>query len=169
MPTETSAYLALLLQAVEACATLAFALSGLLEAARKRLDAVGVCLVAGFTAFVSTLTARFAGVDVPCAVTRSQFRPSSVAAVTFEMPSRQVFLHQLVGRSGLLNAIALNSGLFNASRVLGPALAGFCLAWLGESACFALNGLSYLGAIAALLAIRQAPVVLRTRWTGRPS
>lgn len=75
--------------------------------------------------------------------------------VTFEMPSRQVFLHQLVGKSGLLNAIALNSGLFNASRVIGPALAGLCLAWLGESACFALNGLSYLGAIAALLAIRH--------------
>ena len=51
MPAEPSAYLALLLQAVEACATLAFALSGLLEAARKRLDAVGVCLVAGLTAF----------------------------------------------------------------------------------------------------------------------
>ena len=51
MPTEPSAYLALLLQAIEACATLAFALSGLLEAARKRLDAVGVCLVAGLTAF----------------------------------------------------------------------------------------------------------------------
>ena len=51
MPTEPSAYLALLLQAIEACATLAFALSGLLEAARKRLDVVGVCLVAGLTAF----------------------------------------------------------------------------------------------------------------------
>ncbi len=51
MPAEPPAYLSLLLQAIEACATLAFALSGLLEAARKRLDAVGVCLVAGLTAF----------------------------------------------------------------------------------------------------------------------
>ena len=51
MPAEPPAYLSLLLQAIEACATLAFALSGLLEAARKRLDVVGVCLVAGLTAF----------------------------------------------------------------------------------------------------------------------
>jgi MFS family permease len=74
--------------------------------------------------------------------------------VTFEMPSRQVFLYALVGRSALMNAIALNSGLFNASRVLGPALAGLCLARLGRTACFTLNGVSYLAAIAALLTIR---------------
>jgi MFS family permease len=73
--------------------------------------------------------------------------------LTFEMPSRQVFLYELVGRSSLMNAIALNSGLFNASRVLGPALAGFCLAHLGQTACFGLNGASYLAAIAALLSI----------------
>jgi MFS family permease len=74
--------------------------------------------------------------------------------VTFEMPSRQVFLYDLLGRPALINAIALNTGLFNASRVLGPALAGVCLSWLGETACFALNGASYLAAIAALVSIR---------------
>lgn len=74
--------------------------------------------------------------------------------VTFEMPSRQVFLLELVGRKSLMNAIALNSGLFNASRVIGPALAGLCLARFGRTACFALNGASYLAAIAALLSIR---------------
>src|SRR5207237_3999437 len=74
--------------------------------------------------------------------------------VTFEMPSRQVYLYELVGRSSLMNAIALNSGLFNASRVLGPALAGFCLAQFGRTAPFVLNGASYLAAIAALLTIR---------------
>ncbi|MDX2035953.1 MAG: MFS transporter [Isosphaeraceae bacterium] len=92
--------------------------------------------------------------------------------VTFEMPSRQVLLHRLVGREGLLNAIALNSGLFNASRVVGPALAGICLARLGEPACFALNGASYLAAIAALLAIRRiddpSDVSLESRG-GRPA
>ena len=77
--------------------------------------------------------------------------------VTFEMPSRQVFLYDLVGRSALMNAIALNSGLFNASRVLGPALAGLCLARFGTTAPFVLNGVSYLAAIAALLTIRVAP------------
>ncbi len=75
--------------------------------------------------------------------------------VTFEMPSRQVFLYDLVGKGSLMNAIALNSGLFNASKVVGPALAGQCLALLGRTACFVLNGLSYLAAIAALLLIRR--------------
>ena len=74
--------------------------------------------------------------------------------VTFELPSRQVFFYELVGPDILSNAIALNSGLFNATRVLGPALAGVCLTILGATGCFALNGLSYLAAIAALLSIR---------------
>ena len=54
----------------------------------------------------------------------------------------------------LPNAIALNSGLFNATRVLGPALAGVCLTFLGATGCFALNGISYLAAIVALSSIR---------------
>lgn len=78
-------------------------------------------------------------------------------SVTFEMPSRQVFLYDLVGRESLMNAIALNSGMFNASRVVGPALAGLCLSRLGPMACFSLNGASYLAAIAALLSIRPRP------------
>jgi MFS family permease len=77
--------------------------------------------------------------------------------VTFEMPSRQVLLYDLVGRSSLMNAIALNSGLYNASRVLGPALAGLCLARFGRTSCFVLNGASYLAAIATLLSIRIPP------------
>ena len=75
--------------------------------------------------------------------------------VTFELPSRQVFFYELVGPDTLPNAIALNSGLFNATRVLGPALAGVCLSALGATACFALNGVSYLAAIAALFSIRR--------------
>jgi MFS family permease len=74
--------------------------------------------------------------------------------VTFELPSRQVFFFELVGAENLSNAIALNSGLFNATRVVGPALAGVSLSLLGSAGCFALNGLSYLAAIAAVLSIR---------------
>lgn len=74
--------------------------------------------------------------------------------VTFELPSRQVFFYELVGPEILSNAIALNSGLFNATRVLGPALAGVCLTALGATGCFALNGLSYAAAIAAIVSIR---------------
>jgi MFS family permease len=74
--------------------------------------------------------------------------------VTFELPSRQVFFYELVGPETLPNAIALTSGLFNATRVIGPALAGVGLAYLGAAGCFAANGLSYLAAIAAILSIR---------------
>ncbi len=77
--------------------------------------------------------------------------------VTFELPSRQVFFYELVGPENLSNAIALNSGLFNATRVLGPALAGVCLTLVGAAGCFALNGVSYLAAIVALLSIQLAP------------
>ena len=74
--------------------------------------------------------------------------------VTFELPSRQVFFYELVGPETLPNAIALSSGLFNSTRVIGPALAGICLTYLGATGCFALNGLSYVAAIAAVLSIR---------------
>lgn len=74
--------------------------------------------------------------------------------VTFELPSRQIFLYEIVGQKYLTNAIALSSGLFNATRVIGPALAGIGFAVLGASGCFALNAVSYLAAIASVLAIR---------------
>ena len=77
--------------------------------------------------------------------------------VTFELPSRQVLFFELVGPEILSNAIALNSGLFNATRVLGPALAGVCLSLFGATGCFALNGVSFMAAIAAVLSIRLAP------------
>jgi predicted MFS family arabinose efflux permease len=77
--------------------------------------------------------------------------------VTFELPSRQVLFYELVGPETLSNAIALNSGLFNATRVLGPALAGVCLSLFGATGCFALNGVSFMAAIAAILSIRLTP------------
>jgi MFS family permease len=77
--------------------------------------------------------------------------------VTFEMPSRQVLLYDLVGRDRLLNAIALNAGLFNASRVVGPALAGVCLAAFGPTVPFFLNAVSFLAAIGTLSMIPVTP------------
>jgi MFS family permease len=77
--------------------------------------------------------------------------------VTFELPSRQVFFFELVGPEILSNAIALHSGLFNATRVVGPALAGVCLSLFGATGCFALNTVSFMAAIAAVLSIRLAP------------
>ncbi len=80
--------------------------------------------------------------------------------VAFEVPSRQVFIYDLVGPENLTNAIALNSGLFNATRVLGPALAGVGISALGAAGCFTVNAFSHFAAIAAVIAIRPSP---RTR------
>lgn len=74
--------------------------------------------------------------------------------LTFEEPSRQVFQRNLVGRSEMGHAIALETGLFNVSRVLGPAVAGVALAALGKASPFAINGLSFLAALVVLLWIR---------------
>ena len=75
-------------------------------------------------------------------------------AVAFEIPIRQRFLQDLVGRDDLPNAIALNSLAFNGARLLGPSAAGFLLAAMGEAACFLVNAVSYVGVLAALVAIR---------------
>ena len=72
----------------------------------------------------------------------------------FDVPIRQAFLVQMVGKEDLPNAIALNSSIFNGARVVGPAIAGFAIAWLGEGWCFFLNGVSFLAVIVALLAMR---------------
>jgi MFS family permease len=76
--------------------------------------------------------------------------------LVFNNPSRQALMVQLVGRSELSNAIALNSSLNNATRVIGPAIAGLLIGGAGVGACFALNALSFIPVIWALLALRPA-------------
>jgi MFS family permease len=73
---------------------------------------------------------------------------------TFEMPARQSFLQDIVGREDLSSAIALNSALVNGARILGPALAGFIVAHFGEGVCFTINGVCYLAIIGGFLAMR---------------
>jgi predicted MFS family arabinose efflux permease len=70
------------------------------------------------------------------------------------VPARQSFLIEMVGRENLLNAIALNSSMFNGARVAGPAIAAALVAVVGEGWCFLLNGLSYLAVIAGLFMMR---------------
>ncbi len=74
----------------------------------------------------------------------------------FEIPVRQSLAIELAGREDLPNAIALNSMLFNATRMAGPALAGALIAAAGEGFCFLLDGFSYLAVIGMLLAVRLA-------------
>lgn len=74
-----------------------------------------------------------------------------------DMPARQAFLVEMVDhREDLPNAIALNSSMVNAARLLGPAVAGLIIAAVGEGYCFLIDGVSYLAVIASLLAMRVA-------------
>ena len=70
---------------------------------------------------------------------------------SFDIPTRQAFVVQMVGREDLTNAIALNSSLINGTRILGPAVAGVLVDVVGEGWCFFLNGVSYTAVIAGLL------------------
>ena len=69
----------------------------------------------------------------------------------FDIPGRQSFLVDMVGKEDLMNAIALNSSIFNVARFIGPAVAGILVAKIGEGWCFAVNAISYLAVIAGLL------------------
>jgi MFS family permease len=75
----------------------------------------------------------------------------------FDIPARQSFFIEMVGKKDLVNAIALNSSMFNAARVAGPAVAGVLVASIGEGWCFFVNGVSYLAVIAGLLLMRLPP------------
>src|SRR5271167_893969 len=72
----------------------------------------------------------------------------------FDVPIRQAFFVHMVGKEDLPNAIALNSSIFNGARVVGPAIAGFAILWIGEGWCFFLNGLSFIAVLIALLMMR---------------
>jgi MFS family permease len=69
----------------------------------------------------------------------------------FDAPSRQAFVVEMVGKEDLVNAVALNSTVFNAARVLGPSIAGILLAVVGPAVCFLINGLSYIAVLVGLL------------------
>jgi MFS family permease len=69
----------------------------------------------------------------------------------FDIPGRQSFLVDMVGKEDLMNAIALNSSMFNGARVIGPAVAGVLVARLGEGWCFFVNGVSYIAVIIGLM------------------
>jgi MFS family permease len=77
----------------------------------------------------------------------------------FDAPTRQSFVKEMVGGEDLLNAIALNSFVFNAARILGPAVAGILISLVGEAGCFLINGLTFLAVIAGLLLMRMQDLV----------
>jgi MFS family permease len=72
----------------------------------------------------------------------------------FDIPGRQAFLVDMVGKEDLMNAIALNSSMFNGARIIGPAIAGILVAKIGEGWCFFANGISYIAVIVGLMLMR---------------
>jgi MFS family permease len=70
---------------------------------------------------------------------------------SFDIPARQSFLVEMVGKDDLMNAIALNSSIFNGARVIGPGIAGLLVALLGEGWCFALNSVTYIAVVVSLM------------------
>ena len=75
--------------------------------------------------------------------------------LAFDAPGRQSLTFQMVGPRELPNAVALNTGLFNGSRVIGPAIAGLIIATAGTGVCFVINALSFLAVLAALASVRD--------------
>jgi len=72
-------------------------------------------------------------------------------AMAFDMPARQAFMVEMTSREHLMNAVSLNSAIVNGARVVGPAVAGFLMAYVGMTWCFLLNGFSFIAVIAGLL------------------
>jgi MFS family permease len=81
----------------------------------------------------------------------------------FDMTARQSFMVEMVGKEDLMNAIALNSSVYNSGRILGPAVAGILVAAIGEGWCFLVNAISFLAVIVGLLLMRLPPPPPRER------
>jgi MFS family permease len=77
----------------------------------------------------------------------------------FDMPIRQSFVMEMVGRRDIVNAVALNSGVFNGTRIVGPAIAGLLIAGVGLDWCFYINAVSYLAVVVGLLRMRTAELL----------
>jgi len=81
----------------------------------------------------------------------------------FDVPARQSFVIEMVGRQDLMNAIALNSSVYNAAAVIGPSVAGLIIGAVGVPLCFLANSVSYLAAVGALLMMKDLPSIVPER------
>jgi MFS family permease len=120
-----------------------------------RMDArrlvIGTQLAQTVTAAVLTWIA-FGGVAQPWMLYVIAFVNGTV--LVLDVPSRQQLTYRMVGRGALPNAIALNSSLFNASRIFGPSVAGVLLGFAGVGVCFLVNAISFLAVLLGLFAMR---------------
>lgn len=112
------------------------------------LVAQGLAMLQALALAVLTLT----GVVQPWHILSLALLLGIVQAI--ELPARHSFVASLVPRADLANAIGLNASLFHASRLVGPAIAGVLIVWIGEGWVFALNALTFVAVLVSLLAIR---------------
>jgi predicted MFS family arabinose efflux permease len=75
---------------------------------------------------------------------------------TIDMPARQTFIYELVGKEDIMNAVSLNSTIVNIAKIAGPAIAGVLILYLGIGYCFLINALSYVAVIAGIALIKYA-------------
>jgi MFS family permease len=118
----------------------------------KRMTVVGTQMVAGLLALTLGGLDFFHVVAV-WHIFVLAFLLGIVNAV--DMPTRQSFVVEMVGREDIANAVALNSAVFNGARIIGPAIAGILIGILGTALCFTLNGLSYGAVVVSLLMMRD--------------
>jgi len=117
--------------------------------------------------FMTQSAAALQATAIALVVTTGIVRPWLVLALAFvfgvinafDLPARQSFLVEMVGKEDLPNAIALSSAAFNAARIVGPALAGVTISAIGEGPCFWINAASFLPVLAGLAMMRLAPFV----------
>ena len=121
----------------------------------RRVIIIVTTIVATIASGALAILTIFSAIDVPTVLFLAV-----VLGVTnaFEMPARQSFVSELIGRRDLANAIALNSLLFNSARVVGPALAGILVALVGPGWAFGVNALSYVPVLIGLFMIGRVHV-----------
>ena len=122
---------------------------------KRRLIFITQSLMLVQSAILATLVST--GIVKPWMVVGLAFFFGIVNA--FDLPARQSFLVEMVGKEDLPNAIALNSAAFNSARVLGPAVAGVTMAAAGEGVCFWANAVSFLAVLLVLARMDLAPTV----------
>ncbi len=87
-------------------------------------------------------------------------------ANAFDQPTRQSFVVEMVGKDDLMNAIALNSGMFNGARLIGPAIGGLVIAGIGVKGAFLINGLSFIPVIVGLMMMDLSQLYTEDRRSG---
>jgi len=82
---------------------------------------------------------------------------------TVDMPTRQSFIPELVGKKNIVNAIGLNSSVFNVARIVGPAIAGYVMVRFGTALCFFFNGISFIAVIVGIVLIKPTHACMRNQ------